>query len=205
VTCWRLTRAPAGKRLAPMLAGLVPLLRRDGELALSDDQAAPLVSRVHRSIPCPRSGWSSWPRWNCRACSRSRRTLEAAHVVQLFPGFDGAAEVGNAAGEVGMLDQQGLASGLGFLQPGDLGGNLAASGLQELGPARRRPVGGSRPRRRALPLTVPPRPATCPRLVRGHPAFVEYEHVAGAEDFAVVLQAPGERCDSARLDPASFA
>lgn len=50
VTCWRLTRAPAGKRLAPMLATLVPLLRRDGELALCDDQAALLVSMSAATI-----------------------------------------------------------------------------------------------------------------------------------------------------------
>ncbi len=37
--CWRVTRAPAGKRLAPMLAVLVPLLRRDGDLDLSDAEA----------------------------------------------------------------------------------------------------------------------------------------------------------------------
>ena len=36
-------RAPAGKRLAPMLAVLVPLLRRDGELDLTDAEAALLV------------------------------------------------------------------------------------------------------------------------------------------------------------------
>jgi hypothetical protein len=37
--CWRVGRAPAGKRLAPMLPILVPLLRRDGELDLTDDEA----------------------------------------------------------------------------------------------------------------------------------------------------------------------
>jgi hypothetical protein len=31
IVCWRVTRTPAGKRLAPMLATLVPLLRRDNE------------------------------------------------------------------------------------------------------------------------------------------------------------------------------
>ncbi|WP_194088209.1 hypothetical protein [Cryobacterium sp. Hh38] len=36
-------QAPAGKRLAPMLGVLVPLLRRDGELDLTDDEAALLV------------------------------------------------------------------------------------------------------------------------------------------------------------------
>src|ERR1019366_7356175 len=29
-TCWTLTRCPAGKRLAPMLATVVPLFQRDG-------------------------------------------------------------------------------------------------------------------------------------------------------------------------------
>jgi hypothetical protein len=36
-------RAPAGKRLAPMLPTLVPLLRRDNELNLTDTEAALLV------------------------------------------------------------------------------------------------------------------------------------------------------------------
>ncbi len=37
--CSRLARAPAGKRLAPMLPVLVPMLRRDGELDLTDSEA----------------------------------------------------------------------------------------------------------------------------------------------------------------------
>lgn len=41
--CWRVARCPAGKRLAPMLAALVPMLRRDGEVDLTDDEAALLV------------------------------------------------------------------------------------------------------------------------------------------------------------------
>ena len=43
VECWAVLRAPAGKRLAPMLAVLVPLLRRDNELDLTDTEAALLV------------------------------------------------------------------------------------------------------------------------------------------------------------------
>jgi hypothetical protein len=50
VTAWVLTPCPAGKRLAPMLAVVVPLLRRDGELALSDEEAALLVSMSAASI-----------------------------------------------------------------------------------------------------------------------------------------------------------
>ena len=44
ITCWTLTRTPAGKRLAPMLATVVPLLRRDGDITLSDTEAALLIS-----------------------------------------------------------------------------------------------------------------------------------------------------------------
>ncbi|GAB3795130.1 DDE-type integrase/transposase/recombinase [Humibacter antri] len=43
VKCWAVLRAPAGKRLAPMLGVLVPLLRRDNELLLTDAEAALLV------------------------------------------------------------------------------------------------------------------------------------------------------------------
>lgn len=43
ITCWAVLRAPAGKRLAPMLATLVPTLRRDKELVLTDVQAALLM------------------------------------------------------------------------------------------------------------------------------------------------------------------
>ncbi|MDN5895199.1 MAG: hypothetical protein L0H93_14395 [Nocardioides sp.] len=39
VKCWAVLRAPAGKRLAPFLPVLVPLLRAEGELDLSDDEA----------------------------------------------------------------------------------------------------------------------------------------------------------------------
>jgi len=48
--CWRVARAPAGKRLAPMLPVLVPLLRRDGELDLSDAEAALLMKMSPATI-----------------------------------------------------------------------------------------------------------------------------------------------------------
>jgi len=47
--CWR-ARAPAGKRLAPMLAVLGPLLRRDGELELSDTEAELLMKMSAATI-----------------------------------------------------------------------------------------------------------------------------------------------------------
>jgi hypothetical protein len=48
--CWRAARMPAGKRLAPMLVVLVPLLRKDGELDLTDDEAAFLVGMSAATI-----------------------------------------------------------------------------------------------------------------------------------------------------------
>ncbi|WP_364748781.1 transposase family protein [Arthrobacter sp. LAR12-1-1.1] len=43
IRCWAVLRAPAGRLLAPMLPVLVPLLRRDKELELTDEQAGLLM------------------------------------------------------------------------------------------------------------------------------------------------------------------
>ncbi len=48
--CWRAARMPAGKRLAPMLGVLVPLLRRDGEVDLTDGEAELLVAMSAATI-----------------------------------------------------------------------------------------------------------------------------------------------------------
>lgn len=45
VKCWAVSRAPAGKLLAPMLPVLVPMLRRDKEITLTDEQAS-LLARM---------------------------------------------------------------------------------------------------------------------------------------------------------------
>jgi len=50
ITCWAVLRAPAGKRLAPMLPVIVPMLRRDGELQLSDAEAAALMGMSAATI-----------------------------------------------------------------------------------------------------------------------------------------------------------
>jgi hypothetical protein len=49
-TCWRVARYPTGKRLAPMLPVLVPALRRDGELEMSDAEAAQLLAMGSATI-----------------------------------------------------------------------------------------------------------------------------------------------------------
>jgi hypothetical protein len=48
--CWAVLNAPAGKRLAPMLDELVPVLRRFGELAIDEDTAALLMSMSAATI-----------------------------------------------------------------------------------------------------------------------------------------------------------
>jgi len=47
---WRVARCPAGKRLAPMLVLLVPMLRRDGEIDLTDDEADLLIAMSAATI-----------------------------------------------------------------------------------------------------------------------------------------------------------
>jgi hypothetical protein len=48
--CWTVLRMPAGKRLAPMLAELVAVLRHFGELAIDEDTAGLLVSMSAATI-----------------------------------------------------------------------------------------------------------------------------------------------------------
>lgn len=50
VVCWRFSRAASGKRLAPMLGTLSPLLQRDGDIALSNDELALLNTMSAASI-----------------------------------------------------------------------------------------------------------------------------------------------------------
>jgi len=48
--CWAVENAPAGKRLAPTLPELVPVLRRWGELDIDEDTAALLVGMSAATI-----------------------------------------------------------------------------------------------------------------------------------------------------------
>jgi Integrase core domain len=50
VLCWAVLRAPSGKRLAPMLPILVPMLRRDQELKITDVQADLLMAMSAATI-----------------------------------------------------------------------------------------------------------------------------------------------------------
>ena len=48
--CWAVENAAAGKRLAPILAELVPVLRRWGELDIDEDTAALLIGMSAATI-----------------------------------------------------------------------------------------------------------------------------------------------------------
>lgn len=48
--CWAVLGAPTGKRLAPMMADLVPRLRRFGELEVTEEVAAALISMSPATI-----------------------------------------------------------------------------------------------------------------------------------------------------------
>ncbi len=77
IKCWAVLRAPAGKRLAPMLATLVPVLRRDGEIDLTDQEAALLVKMSAATIDRRLSGERAkmMPRGRSHTkpgCSRTR-------------------------------------------------------------------------------------------------------------------------------------
>ena len=85
--------------------------------------------------------------------------LETAHVLQLLPGSDRAVEIGDAARDVGVLGQEGLACGLGLLQTGDLAAGPPGAGL----PARRgRSLSAQRRRSGCLRPSVPAVPCDLP-------------------------------------------
>jgi len=50
IFCWAVLGMPAGKRLAPMLSALVPILRKFGELQIDDDTAALLTGMSAATI-----------------------------------------------------------------------------------------------------------------------------------------------------------
>jgi len=61
VLCWAVLRAPAGKLLAPVLPDLVPMLRAEKALGITDGQAA-LLARMRAAT----GGWRASGRGSCR-------------------------------------------------------------------------------------------------------------------------------------------
>ncbi len=74
VVVWQLTRYPAGKRLASMLAVVVPLIRRDGVLDVDDETAA-----WHRN-----EGRSIWGRNHTKPGTRIDDLLRQLERLAIF-------------------------------------------------------------------------------------------------------------------------
>jgi transposase InsO family protein len=110
VKCWAVLRAPAGKRLAPMLPVLVPLLRRDGELDLTDAEAALLVEMSAATIDRRLAGERAKMTPRGRSHTKPGSLLKSQIPVRTWADWDDAVpgfveidlvghEGGNASGE----------------------------------------------------------------------------------------------------------
>ncbi|MDA8292303.1 MAG: transposase family protein [Actinomycetota bacterium] len=88
--CWRVARAPAGKRLAPMLAVLVPLLRRDGELELSDDEAELLVRMSAATIDRRLQGAKVLAQFRGRSHTKPGSLLKSQIPIRTWSEWDEA-------------------------------------------------------------------------------------------------------------------
>jgi hypothetical protein len=154
VTCWAVLRAPAGKRLAPMLPVLVPLLRRDGELDLTDDEAALLCKMSAATIDRRLAGERARLMPRGRSHTKPGSLLKSQIPVRTWAEWDDAVpgfveidlvghEGGNASGEFCFtLTVTDIATGW----------TINRVGAQQ-GPA----VGLRGPRARGRPVPVPQR------------------------------------------------
>ncbi len=86
--CWRVARCPAGKRLAPMLAVLVPMLRRDGELDVSDDEAALLVAMSPATIDRRLQGAKVLARFAARSHTKPGSLLKSQIPIRTWSEWD---------------------------------------------------------------------------------------------------------------------
>jgi transposase InsO family protein len=86
--CWRVARAPAGKRLAPMLGVLVPLLRRDGEITLSDTEAELLMTMSPATIDRRLRGAKVLAQFRGRSHTRPGSLLKAQIPIRTWSEWD---------------------------------------------------------------------------------------------------------------------
>jgi len=88
--CWRVARCPAGKRLAPMLVVLVPMLRRDGEMDLTDDEAALLVAMSAATIDRRLQGAKVLARFAARSHTKPGSLLKSQIPIRTWSEWDDA-------------------------------------------------------------------------------------------------------------------
>lgn len=88
--CWQVARQPAGKRLAPMLPVLVPLLRRDGELKLTDAEAALLAEMSPATIDRRLRGAKVLADYRARSHTKPGTLLKSQIPIRTWSDWDDA-------------------------------------------------------------------------------------------------------------------
>lgn len=110
VLCWSALRAPAGKLLAPMMPSLVPLLRQERELIITDSQASLLVrmsaATIDRKLAGARSSMLPHGRTHTKPGSLLKSQIPMRTCAEWDDAVPGFVEIdlvahdgGNAAGE----------------------------------------------------------------------------------------------------------
>ena len=110
IFCWAVLGMPAGKRLAPMLPELVPILRRHGELDIDDDTAALLTSMSAATIDRRLAGERRQHQLKGRSRTKPGSLLKSQIPIRTWADWDDAVpgfveidlvshDGGNAAGE----------------------------------------------------------------------------------------------------------
>jgi hypothetical protein len=88
--CWTVLGIPAGKRLAPMLAELVAVLRHFGELVIDEDTAALLVSMSAATIDRRLAGERAKHRLKGRCTTKPGSLLKSQIPVRTWADWDDA-------------------------------------------------------------------------------------------------------------------
>ena len=110
IFCWAVLGMPAGKRLAPMLGELVPVLRRHGELDIDDETATLLVGMSAATIDRRLAPERNKHQLKGRSRTKPGTLLKSQIPVRTWADWDDAApgfveidlvshDGGNAAGE----------------------------------------------------------------------------------------------------------
>lgn len=76
IRCWVLLRAPVGKIMAPFMPVLVPLLRAEGEITLTDTQADLLAQTLAATLDRVLAGERSWMTRDRSMCRGGRARPE---------------------------------------------------------------------------------------------------------------------------------
>ena len=108
--CWAVLGAPTGKRLAPVMAELVPTLRRFGELDIDDDVAAALLAMSAATMDRRLAGDRAAMTLRGRSRTKPGSLLKDAIAIRTWAQWDDAVagfveidlvahEGGNAVGE----------------------------------------------------------------------------------------------------------